>query len=41
MFGDYSADVDEFLGVAGGCHDYTVVLLVWEGTAGWDEGVIH
>jgi len=24
----YSTDVDEFLGISGSCHDYTVVLFV-------------
>jgi hypothetical protein len=37
----YSADIDEFLGVTGGCHDDTIVLFVREGIACWDEGVIH
>jgi hypothetical protein len=39
--GGYGGEVDEFLSVAGGCHDDTIVLFMWERFACGDERVIH
>jgi len=37
----YGDEVDEFLGVAGGGHEDTVVLFIWQCLARGNESIVH